>query len=161
MCTLIFISRYLYLPYSPTPLLPYSLMHHLRCVGLVGNETISGSGGFDWIIGARGEDELFGLEGNETIYGGKGDDILSGGLGHDFLSGDRGDDIFVLATGEGADTIADFNNGDDLIALSAGLTFSELSFAGNSILVDETKEILATVTGVDTTTLTESDFVIV
>ncbi|MDY7005364.1 MAG: hypothetical protein SWX82_15895 [Cyanobacteriota bacterium] len=26
----------IFLPYSPTPPLPYSLMHKIRCVGLVG-----------------------------------------------------------------------------------------------------------------------------
>ena len=126
--------------------------------GTLSNDTISGSEYFDLIFAGRGEDELFGLEGNDTMHGGQGDDLLNGGLGNDVLFGDLGDDIFVLATGEGADTIADFNNGNDLIGLSGGLTFSELSFAGNSILVDQTKEILATVTGVDTTTLTESNF---
>ena len=129
-----------------------------QIIGTLANDTISGSEYFDSILGGRGEDELFGLEGNDVIYGGKGEDILNGGLGNDVLYGDLGDDIFVLATGEGADTITDFNNGNDSIGLSGGLTFSELSFAGNSILVDQTKEILATVTGVDTTTLTESNF---
>ncbi|MGB3403202.1 MAG: carbonic anhydrase family protein [Microcoleaceae cyanobacterium] len=130
-----------------------------QIIGTVANDTISGSGSFDLILGGRGEDVLTGLEGNDTLYGGKGEDILNGGNGNDVLYGDLGDDIFVLATGEGADTITDFNNGNDSIGLSGGLTFSELSFAGNSILVDETKEILATVTGVDTTTLTESNFI--
>ncbi|ERT07381.1 hemolysin-type calcium-binding repeat family protein [Lyngbya aestuarii BL J] len=127
--------------------------------GTLSNDTISGSEYFDLIFAGRGEDELFGLEGNDTMHGGQGDDLLNGGLGNDVLFGDLGDDIFVLATGEGADTIADFNNGNDLIGLSGGLTFSDLSFAGNSILVDSTKEILATLTGVDTTTLTSSNFV--
>ncbi|WP_413165206.1 carbonic anhydrase family protein [Capilliphycus salinus ALCB114379] len=144
--------------------------------GTVNNDNISGTGGFDLIFGGRGEDTLVGLDGNDTMHGGRGDDLLNGGLGSDVLTGDQGDDIFVLATGQGPDTITDFNSGNgliggllgslpllgdgiDLIGLSGGLTFSDLSFAGNSILVDSTKEILATLTGVDTTTLTESNFV--
>ena len=128
-------------------------------VGGKGDDTLVGTGGFDSITGGRGEDELLGFEGNDTLDGSLGDDTLDGGLGNDVLTGSWGDDIFVLTTGEGADTITDFNNGNDLIGLSEGLTFADLSFAGNSILVDDTKEILATVTGVDTTTLAASDFI--
>ena len=128
-------------------------------VGGRGKDKLSGTVGFDKIVGGRGKDKLFGLEGNDTLNGGRGKDLLDGGLGNDVLTGGRGKDIFVLATGEGADTITDFNNGNNLIGLSAGLTFAELSFAGNSILVDDTKEILASVTGVNTATLTASDFI--
>lgn len=128
-------------------------------VGGNGQDTLTGTVGFDSIVGGQGKDELFGLGGNDTLNGGNGKDTLDGGLGNDVLTGGQGDDIFVLAAGEGADTITDFSNGNDLIGLSAGLTFADLSFAYNSILVDATKEILATVTGVDTTTLTASDFI--
>lgn len=128
-------------------------------VGGRGKDELFGTDGFDEIVGGRGKDELFGLEGNDTLNGGRGKDILDGGLGNDVLTGGRGKDIFVLAVGEGADTITDFNDGNNLIGLSNGLTFAELSFAGNSILVDDTKEILASVTGVDTATLTASDFI--
>ncbi|WP_052055247.1 carbonic anhydrase family protein [Myxosarcina sp. GI1] len=124
-----------------------------------GEDTLSGSVGFDSIVGGKGEDELFGLAGNDTLDGAGGEDTLDGGLGNDVLTGGRGTDIFVLAAGEGADTITDFSNGENLIGLSRGLTFAELSFAGNSILVDDTKEILATVTGVNTTSLAASDFI--
>lgn len=128
-------------------------------VGGKGKDTLNGSGGFDLIIGGKGKDKLFGLAGNDTLKGGKGKDILDGGEGNDVLTGGRGKDIFVLAAGEGADTITDFNDRKDLIGLSGGLTFAELSFAGNSILVDDTKEILATLTRVDTAILTASDFI--
>ena len=126
-----------------------------------GDDTLSGSGGFDSISSGRGEDELLGLAGNDTLNAGRGDDTLDGGLGNDVLTGGVGEDIFVLATGEGADTITDWFGEDDLIGLSGGLTFSDLSFAGNSILVENTGEILATATGVDTTALTPSDFIAV
>jgi carbonic anhydrase len=128
-------------------------------VGGNGKDTLVGTIGFDSIVGGLGEDELFGLAGNDTLNGSHGIDILDGGLGNDVLTGGNGKDIFVLAAGEGADTITDFSNGKNLIGLSGGLTFAELSFAGSSILVDDTKEILATVTGVDATTLTASNFI--
>ena len=126
-----------------------------------GRDTLYGTAGFDEIVGGKGEDILFGLEGNDTLKGGKGQDILDGGLGNDVLTGGRGQDIFVLTAGQGIDTITDFDGRKDFIGLSDGLTFSELSFAGYSILVDSTKEILATVTGVDTATLTPHDFLCV
>ncbi|MEM7595470.1 MAG: calcium-binding protein, partial [Cyanobacteria bacterium P01_A01_bin.83] len=112
------------------------------------------------ISGGSGEDELFGFGGNDTIMGAAGEDTLDGGLGQDVLIGGQGDDIFVIADGEGADIIADFDAGDNSIGLAAGLTFDQLSFAGESILLDETNEILATVLGVETTTLTASDFLL-
>lgn len=146
--------------------------------GTINDDNISGTGGFDAILGGDGKDTITGLDGNDTMDGGKDNDILNGGLGSDVLTGGKGNDTFVLGTGNGPDTITDFSdpsglsgllgglpllggNGDDLIGLSGGLTFSDLSFAGNSILVDSTKEILATLTGVDTTTLDSSDFAIV
>lgn len=144
--------------------------------GTVNNDNISGTTGFDVILGDDGNDTLTGLDGNDTMDGGQGDDVLNGGLGSDVLTGDLGDDIFVIGTGKGPDTITDFTDGNglisllggtllgndsDLIGLSGGLQYSDLSFAGNSILVDSTKEILATVTGVDTTSLNSSNFVLV
>ena len=128
-------------------------------VGDAGDDTLSGTSGFDSISSGRGEDELLGLEGNDTLNAGRGDDILNGGLGNDVLTGGIGEDIFVLAVGEGADTITDWFGEEDLIGLSGGLTFADLSFAGNSILVENTGEILAAATGVDTTNLTPSDFI--
>ena len=128
-------------------------------IGGKGKDTLSGTSGFDKIAGGKGKDKLFGLAGNDTLNGGNGKDTLDGGLGNDVLTGGQGNDIFVLAAGEGIDTITDFNDRKDLIGLSDGLTFAELSFAGNSILVDDTKEILASVTGLDTATLTASDFI--
>lgn len=128
-------------------------------VGDRGDDTLSGTGGFDSISSGRGEDELLGLAGNDTLNAGRGDDTLNGGLGNDVLIGGRGEDIFVLAAGDGADTITDWLGEEDLIGLSGGLTFADLSFAGSSILIEDTGEILAAATGVDTTNLTPSDFV--
>ncbi|MGB3189233.1 MAG: hypothetical protein WBB43_07360 [Limnoraphis sp.] len=80
--------------------------------------------------------------------------------GNDILTGGNGPDVFVLAAGNGTDTITDFANPDD-IGLAGGLSFSDLSFSGNNIILTSTSEVLATLVGVDTTSLTSSDFMTV
>ncbi|MGD1700021.1 hypothetical protein [Dapis sp. BLCC M229] len=126
-----------------------------------GNDTIFGGQGDDRIGGKGGDDQLYGDEGEDSIWGDDGDDLIRGGLGDDVLTGDnfsggQGSDTFILAVGEGTDTIVDFEVGTDFIGLAEGLTFADLSFTGNSIISGE--ETLAILNGIDTTTLTESDF---
>jgi Ca2+-binding RTX toxin-like protein len=75
------------------------------------------------------------------------------------LTGGNGTDIFVFASGEGIDTITDFKLGTDKIGLSSGLTFGQLSFSGSEIRVGS--DVLAVLTGVNTTTLTASNFLAV
>jgi Ca2+-binding RTX toxin-like protein len=75
------------------------------------------------------------------------------------LTGGNGSDIFVFASGEGIDRISDFKLGTDQIGLTGGLTFGNLSFSGNQILMGT--DVLAVLTGVNTHTLTASNFVLV
>ncbi|HEY9615397.1 MAG TPA: alkaline phosphatase PhoX [Microcoleaceae cyanobacterium] len=119
---------------------------------LVANQTLNGGNGADELTGFVGDDTLVGGNGKDTLRGNRGDDVLTGG---------NGKDVFVLAKGEGTDTITDFGTGPDVIGLAGGLTFGDLSFSGNNILVASTNEVLATLTGVDTTTLTARDFVLI
>ncbi|NES77072.1 MULTISPECIES: 5'/3'-nucleotidase SurE [Okeania] len=126
-----------------------------------GDDTISGGVGNDRIGGKGGNDELYGDEGDDLIWGDDGDDLIRGGLGDDVITGDnfsggQGSDTFILAVGEGTDTIVDFEVGTDFIGLAEGLTFADLSFTGNSIISGE--ETLAILNGINTTALTESDF---
>ena len=126
--------------------------------GGVGGDTIDGGEGNDTISGGVGRDTIDGGEGNDTISGGPGGDTIRGGEGNDTISGGVGRDTFVLAAGEGTDTITDFSN-PDLIGLADGLTFADLSFGGNDISFGT--ETLATLAGVNTSTLTESNFVLI
>ncbi|GAB5445748.1 Hint domain-containing protein [Gymnodinialimonas sp.] len=48
----------------------------------------------------------------DTIDGGTGNDTLDGGTGNDVLTGGDGDDTFIYQTGDGHDTITDFNAGN-------------------------------------------------
>ena len=130
-----------------------------------GNDTISGGAGNDRIGGKGGNDELLGGDGDDMIWGDDGDDILRGGLGDDMLTGDNssggmGADTFILAMGEGMDTITDFEVGIDMIGL-AELTFEDLTLMslGGNTMIELGDETLAVITGVAVEALTEDSFV--
>jgi hypothetical protein len=128
-------------------------------IGGRGNDSLIGNAGNDTLIGGNGTDFLVGSAGNDLLDGGYGDDTLTGGLGTDTLTDGNGQDIFVFASGEGIDTITDFKLGTDKIGLTEGLTFGQLSFSGNQIFIGS--DVLAVLAGVNTNTLTASNFVTV
>ncbi len=131
-----------------------------------GQDTLNGDAGNDRLEGDNGDDKLYGGDGNDSLLGGNGQDLLVGGALNDFLKGDLGDDnltggtgsdIFVLQKSAGRDTFTDFSLGEgDKIGLS-GLSFSQLSFSGNQISLGN--QTLAVLSGFNTTTLTQSNFV--
>jgi Ca2+-binding RTX toxin-like protein len=124
------------------------------------NDALYGGAGNDTLLGGNGDDLLVGDAGNDSLNGGLGNDTLRGGLGNDTLTGGSGIDVFVFAPGDGTDTITDLSLGQgDKIGLTGGLAFENLSFSGNQILVGN--QVLAILTGVNTTTLTASNFVTV
>jgi Ca2+-binding RTX toxin-like protein len=92
---------------------------HFAISGSNGANTLNGSAFSDWIYGNGGDDKLFG-------NGGK--DLLFGGIGNDLLAGGSGNDQFVFTTGDGDDTILDFQDGADIINLAG---FSEISDFGD------------------------------
>ncbi|MEH2071804.1 MAG: Ig-like domain-containing protein [Nostoc sp.] len=150
-----------------------------RLFGGNGNDNLNGTLGNDYLKGGNGKDSLNGNKGNDTLVGGSGNDILcggngkdilcggngndklSGGFGNDTLTGGNGKDKFVLTATQATDTITDFCQGTDLIGLSGGLTFTQLSFSGHNIIVTASDEILATLTRINTTTLTAANFTII
>jgi Ca2+-binding RTX toxin-like protein len=118
--------------------------------------TNSSVNGADTLIGGGGDDTL-------TSYG--GNDSFDGGSGNDRLTGGSGRDRFVLAQGQGTDTIADFEDGQDTLLLAGGLTFGQLTITQSSnnalIGIAGSNEVLASLTGVQTNLITEADFTIV
>ncbi|PSN14931.1 hypothetical protein C7271_21310 [filamentous cyanobacterium CCP5] len=127
-----------------------------------GDDLIFGGAGNDRIGGKSGNDILYGEDGDDQIWGDDGDDILYGGLGNDRLIGDNfsggsGSDIFVLAAGEGTDTIVDFEVGVDFIGLMSGVSFGALTREGNELRFGD--EVLAIVNGVNTAELTVDSFI--
>ena len=95
--------------------------------GGAGNDDIWGGEGLDWLFGGAGTDKLYGEAGidllfgglgNDQLNGGSGADRLDGGAGTDILGGGLGADVFVLATGNGRDTVTDFEDGVDQIGVA-------------------------------------------
>ena len=91
----------------------------------VANE-LNGEDSDDILEGRAGDDSLFGGSGNDDRIGGTGVDTLIGGTGGDDLTGGADADVFVYETiadsaltGIGRDRILDFEQGVDLIDLSA------------------------------------------
>lgn len=63
------------------------------------------------LYGSSGDTTLVGDEGVENIYGGSGDDNIEGDGGNDMLFGGTGADTYIYRSGDGSDTI---NNYDDV-----------------------------------------------
>jgi Ca2+-binding RTX toxin-like protein len=133
-----------------------------------GNDRLSGGGGADDLRGDVGNDRLAGGEeedaldggkGNDRLDGGAGDDRLAGGIGNDVLAGGLGADVFAFAERWKKDTIADFEQGADVIDLRGlGLSFDDLEIRYDDdralIRTDEGKIDLADFSG----TLGSDDF---
>ncbi len=89
-------------------------------IGTTSAVTATLTDGNDLLIGTSANNNLSGGSGNDSLYGLAGNDTIIGGRGNDFLSGGTGADHFLFnASGEGIDTISDFNVTDDTIRLSA------------------------------------------
>ncbi|MBE9095001.1 calcium-binding protein [Tychonema sp. LEGE 07203] len=132
-------------------------------IGNGGNDTLAGSRNNDIISGGTGNDQLFGGKGDDNLNGGEGDDTLVGGLGSDLLISGSGRDVLVLGAGAGTDLLIDFQNGEDLIGLTKGLTFNQLRVSqgdvSTTIEIASSGEVLASIPGISRSPLTASDFI--
>jgi len=124
-----------------------------------GNDLLEGGSGRDRLYGGSGDDILYGGDGNDKLRGDDGNDILYGGTGRNGLFGGDGSDIFVLSPETDKNVIKDFELGVDFLGLSAGLSLEQLSFNRNQIRFEDS--VIAVLRGVETETLTASDFVAV
>ena len=87
-------------------------------IGGAGPDGLWGGAGNDVLEGRDGDDSLFDAEGNDTLRGGAGDDILDAGTGNDILDGGTGDD--TLVAGDGNDLL-DGGAGADTLQGGAGI----------------------------------------
>jgi hypothetical protein len=132
-----------------------------------GNDVVQGSGGKDEVNGNIGNDTVSGGDGDDIVRGGQGDDALTGGDGIDTLYGDFGDDlltgasgadVFILQTGKGLDTIADFSPNEDSLGIVSGeldVANLKVTASGNDSLITDnlSGQPIALVQGVDSQTL--------
>ena len=124
-------------------------------IGGKGSDSIAGGTGNDFLSGNNDNDILLGGDGDDTLRGGKQDDILSGGAGDDVLNGDAGFDLLTGGTGgdrfvlqdlvtelSQADVILDFTAADKIQLID--VTFSQLTFASVSVILDSATAVLST-----------------
>ncbi len=119
------------------------------------NYRLSGGAGNDtFYLGANGR--ALGGDGNDKFYVGTGGgNIISGGAGLDQFW------IYNAETPATANTILDFQAGTDVIGIQSGgaIKFADLVRTGNNIAIGT--NIIATLTGVETSTLTAANFAFV
>lgn len=113
----------------------------------------------DRLYGGSGNDVLYGGEGRDVLYGGEGDDllfgdhesgmscrpwwpqedILNGGSGSDILYGGGGNDTYIFNSGDGADTINDYEAMDrDILTFGEGIALADLADftrVGNDLVI--------------------------
>ncbi|WP_019498578.1 Calx-beta domain-containing protein [Pseudanabaena sp. PCC 6802] len=101
------------------------------------NDFLFGNKGNDNLFGGEGDDILYGGQGNDTIYGNDGNDFLAGDIGVDVLAGAGGSDRFAIQAGKQTDYVADFTVSEDLLALTGGLQFGDISIfqSGNDTVL--------------------------
>ncbi|NJK65966.1 MAG: calcium-binding protein [Microcoleus sp. CSU_2_2] len=132
-------------------------------IGNAGNDTLTGNRNNDIINGGIGNDQLFGGKGDDNLNGADGDDTLVGGVGADLIISGPGRDVIVLGTGVGIDTILDFQKGQDVIGLTRGLTFNQMTVnegqVSTQISITRTGEVLASLPGNLSSPLTATDFI--
>ena len=107
---------------------------------IIGSNVSSGNTNdmYDELTGDGNDNVIDGRSGNDTLDGGAGDDTLIGGRGNDTLTGGDNADTFKFASGDGADTITDFNAGqDDQIDLTAYRSLAYITTdADNNNVID-------------------------
>jgi Ca2+-binding RTX toxin-like protein len=121
-------------------------------VNTVKNAVLTGTSGNDTIVGYATNDALAGLGGNDTLTGNAGNDTLDGGTGNDLLQGGIGNDAYLIARGDGQDTITDVDatvGNVDKIVYAADILPSDVKAtrSGNNLvlkLADSTDQVTVT-----------------
>ncbi|HEY9708986.1 MAG TPA: hypothetical protein V6D48_12365, partial [Oculatellaceae cyanobacterium] len=128
----------------------------------VGNEVLSGDNSIDTLSGVGANNLLQSSEADDILYSGLGNAHPVTGEANNIVTGGSGSDRFVLSVGQGTDPITNFEDGQDFLILSNGLTFEQLAIAQSNgdtlITLKSTGEVLATLTGVSANLITQPDF---
>ena len=134
-------------------------------VGNGANEITSGNGD-NLIYGGIDSDRITTGAGNDSIYAGEGNNYVSAGAGNNVVYSGSGSDLFVLSPGSGMTVITQFDIGRDLLSLTGGLTFAQLSITQGSnsgelftqISIAGSNDLLARVNGVNASAITAKVF---
>jgi phosphodiesterase/alkaline phosphatase D-like protein len=131
-----------------------------RAFGSAGDDIFEANDVKDYrISGGAGNDTIY-LGTNGRALGGEGNDkFFVGTGGSNLLTGGAGADQFWIYNGEAsttANTIVDFQLGTDVLGFTGGVKFTDLTRTGNNISIGGNT--IATLTGVDTSTLTATNF---
>ena len=111
-----------------------ALLGHADGDVISGFENLTGSRMPDYLLGSNEANVLTGGRGIDRLEARGGDDTLIGGAQNDNLKGGAGADVFVLNVGDGADLIADWEDGIDQIDLSDfGLTFETIEASASDL----------------------------
>ncbi len=105
---------------------------------------------------------IFGEGGDDIISTGSGDDHVHIGQGTDMISGGTGADVFYFSSNWGRDIVTDFEDGQDILDLSAThLTFFDLAIIqrGNDAVINGGSVRHLTLLDTDASTIDENDFV--
>ena len=131
-----------------------------------GNNTITTDAGNDTIYAGAGNDTIYAGAGNDLIYAGEGDNIIYSGTGNNTVYSGSGSDLFALTTGFGTTTINNFGVGKDVLSLTVGLTFEQLSITQGTngdefftqISIANSDDLLAILKWVQADTVTSTSF---
>jgi Ca2+-binding RTX toxin-like protein len=129
------------------------------------NLLLLGKAGHDG-IGNGGANALTGNAGNNTLDGKASADTLDGGLGNDILTGGADADLFIFRTGDGRDTVTDFDGKLDTMDLSgmkgiknfSDLKQNHIEVAGDHITIVDGNDKIE-LDGVTKTDLTHDHFI--
>lgn len=95
-------------------------------------DTIESGAGKDLIYANGGNNIILAGAGADIIYSGAGNDRIDGGAGNDTIWLGGGQDVVVLASGNGVDTIHNFQLGQTQLGLSNNLTFNDLAITSGA-----------------------------
>ncbi|NEP47959.1 MAG: calcium-binding protein [Moorea sp. SIO3C2] len=106
-------------------------------------DVISAGSGNDTIFASEGNNEIFAGAGDDIIYSGSGNDLINSGSGNDTLWLGGGEDLIVLQSGNGFDTINNFQLGlttfdvanPNQLSIVDGANGAEISRGGDLLAV--------------------------